>query len=127
MIKHGKKPYLECSSKGDRRFSAFCARIKRRGGKSIESIYQAAKRFEDGTTGLSWGEAKGRRAVNQSEVRALYETLWREYLEENPELKDVLVKATGLSDRFGQPGHACQATTLWKLREELIEERQSKK
>jgi hypothetical protein len=53
MIQHGTAPFLECSSRGDRRFSAFAARIKSRGNKSIEEIYQAAKRFEDGSTGLT--------------------------------------------------------------------------
>ena len=44
MIKHGNPPYLECSSRGDKRFSAFYARIK---GKTIEEIYQSAKIFAD--------------------------------------------------------------------------------
>ncbi len=61
MIQHGAAPFLECSSRGDRRFSAFAARIKRRANKSIEEIYQGAKRFEDGSTGLTWREAKGKR------------------------------------------------------------------
>jgi hypothetical protein len=75
MIQHGTAPFLECSSRGDRRFSAFAARIKSRGNKSIEEIYQAAKVFADGSTGLSWREAKGKRAVNADEVRALYSVL----------------------------------------------------
>jgi hypothetical protein len=44
MIQHGAAPFLECSSRGDRRFSAFAARIKRRANKSIEEIYQGANR-----------------------------------------------------------------------------------
>lgn len=67
MIKHGNEPYLECSSKGDKRFSAFYAKIKARDNQSIESLYRAYKVFEDGSTGLSWKEAKGRKAVNQEE------------------------------------------------------------
>jgi hypothetical protein len=27
------------------------------------------------------------------------------------------MKATGLSDKFGKPGHCCQATELWRIRE----------
>ena len=53
MIRHGSPPYLECSSKGDKRFSAFSARIRARGNRSIEEVYQAAKVFSDGTTGLN--------------------------------------------------------------------------
>lgn len=116
MVRHGDAPYLECSSKGDARFSAFAARIRGRGDRRIEDIYQEAKVFEDGSTGLGWRAAKGRRAVNMAEVRALYATLWDEYMAENPELLPVILDASGLSDRFGTPGNACQATELWRIR-----------
>lgn len=91
MIQHGSPPFLECSSKGDSRLSAFRAKIRARGDRSIEEIYQGAKVFADGTTGLSWREAKGKRAVNADEVRALYSVLWDEYIAENPHLLDVAV------------------------------------
>lgn len=113
MVRVGQPPYLECSSAGDRRFSAFYARIA---GSSIEEIYQAAKVFEGGVTGLTWRAAKGRRAVNQDEVAALYRELWRAYLTLNPHLLPVLRAASGLSDQFGKPGRVCQAVTLWELR-----------
>ena len=116
MIQHGTAPFLECSSRGDRRFSAFAARIKGRGTRSIEDIYQAAKVFADGSTGLTWREAKGKRAVNADEVRALYSVLWDEYIAENPHLLVVLTAASGLQNLFGQAGHACQATELWRIR-----------
>lgn len=114
MIKHGQPPYLECSSRGDRRFSAFYAKIN---GKSIEDQYQAAKIFEDGSTGLGWKQAKGRKPVNASECAALYSKLWDQYIAEHPELLEVLKAASGLSDIFGQPGHVCQATELWRIRQ----------
>jgi len=113
MIRHGSPPYLECSSKGDARFSAFYAKID---GVSIEQIYQAAKVFEDGSTGLGWRQAKGRKAVNQAEVALLYGYLWDEYIKRNPHLLTVLRKASGVSDMFGQPGRCCQATELWRIR-----------
>ena len=113
MIRHGIAPFLECSSRGDKRFSAFYARVN---GKSIEEQYQAAKRFADGSTGLGWREAKGKQAINQSEVATLYSQLWDAYIEQHPELLSVLKSATGLSDMFGQPGHVCQATELWRIR-----------
>lgn len=119
MIRHGKAPFLECSSKGDKRFSAFYATIKARGGQSIETIYQASKRFEDGSTNLTWREAKGRKAINSKYCARLYTRLWREYLNENPELVSVLKSSTGLSDIFGQAQHVCQATELWHLRNSL--------
>ena len=115
-IRHGHQPFLECSSKGDKRFSAFYARIEQRGNRSIEDLYQASKRFADGTTNLSWREAKGRGAINMNYCRRHYHRLWAEYIQENPELLNVLVNASGLSDVFGQPGHVCQATVLWDIR-----------
>ena len=119
MIRHGVPPYLECSTKGDIRFSAFFARIAGRDNRTIESIYQASKVLSGGKTGLTWREAKGKKAVNQEEVTKLYSALWDEYIAENSHLVRVLKEASGLQDRFGQPGHCCQATELWRIREEL--------
>ena len=113
MIKHGSPPYLECSSAGDRRFSAFYAHVN---GKTIEHQYQAAKIFRNGDTGLSIKEAKGFRPVNAKEVAKLYADLWDQYIAENPHLIPILVAASGLSDRFGRPGSVCQATELWRIR-----------
>jgi hypothetical protein len=113
MIKHGTAPYIECSSKGDRRFSAFYAKVN---GKSIEEQYQAMKVFEDGSTGLSWKAAKGKKAVNAAECAEYYSKLWDQYISEHPELLDILKAASGVSDIFGQPAHCCQATELWRIR-----------
>lgn len=120
MIRHGVAPYLECSSKGERRLSAFYACLPSRGNKLIEEIYQASKVFADGSTGLSWREAKGRQPINADVCAALYSRLWDEYIALHPELHMVLIKATGLSDVFGQQGHQCQATELWRIRAELL-------
>jgi hypothetical protein len=115
MIKHGNTPILECSSKGDKRFSAFYARIKARQNKSIEELYQAFKIFEDGSTGLPWRKAKGRVAVNAEEAAKFYSKLWDEYIEENPHLKDVIMSYEGFSDIFGQKGSCCQATEIFRI------------
>jgi len=117
LIYHGKPPFLECSSAGDRRFSAFYARLRGREGQTIEQLYQGAKVFSCGSTGLSIKEAKGLRPVNGREVRALYAALWDEYIAENPDLIPVLLAATGLADRFGRRGGVCQATELWRIRD----------
>lgn len=123
-LRYGKPPFLECSSDGDRRFSAFFARIKRRDNATIEQIYQESKEFSDAagnvTTGHSIKEAKGLRPSNAREVRKLYATLWDEYIEENPDLIPVLVKAPGVSDRFGRRGSVCQATELWRIRNDFL-------
>lgn len=120
MIKVGEAPYLECSGKGDRRFSAMFARIRGRMNLTIERIYQGTKVFEGGVTGLSIRDAKGKRALNQEFCNRLYRQLWLEYLVENPDYIMVLVEASGLSDMFGQEGHVCQATTLWDIRNEFL-------
>ena len=117
MLRYGEPPFLECSGKGDKRFSAFYARIKADNNRSIEEIYQASKCFADGRTGLHWKEAKGRRPTNENETLLIYSQLWDWYiLKENQHLLAVLRAATGLSDIFGQQGHACQATELWRIR-----------
>lgn len=117
MIRHGSAPYLECSSMGDKRFSAFYARVKAHAGRSIEDIYQAAKVFDDGTTGLNWREAKGRRPANAAECAKLYGDLWDQYMRENPHLLPIILAAPGLSDIYGRQGSQCQATELWRIRE----------
>lgn len=146
MIRHGEAPFLECSSKGDRRFSAFAAKPASLRGKSIEEAYQGMKQFitqddrpcdtpehrfttttcAKGTkgcavhrleTGLHWRRAKGRTAINQAECAAAYKEWWREWVEQE-DLLPILQEATGLSDIYGQVGHVCQATVLWELRNE---------
>lgn len=116
MIQLGTPPYLECSSKGDKRFSAFYAKID---GLSIEKHYQRSKILEDGSTGNSWRYAKGKKAINQEECSKYYSALWDEYIRQNPDLIKVLKEASGLSDLFGQEGHCCQAVELWRIRNEL--------
>jgi hypothetical protein len=122
MITIGDPPYLECSSKGDVRFSAFHAIVN---GVQIEIQYQRAKRFKSitnisGTATLPWRIAKGKKPLNAVEVAKLYKDLWRQYLNENPELMQVLKRASGLSDHHGQKGHQCQAITLWELSREDV-------
>lgn len=117
MLKFGNAPYLECSSRGERRFSAFHATIN---GKSIELLYQASKKFADNRTGLHWTTAKGMKPVNIEECRKYYSKLWDNYISEHPELQQLLINSSGLSDMFGQQGHACQAEELWRIRNDLI-------
>jgi len=119
MLYYGQAPFLECSTIGDKRFSPFCAFIKKR-GNTIENIYQAAKIFADGTTGLSWRDAKGKNPVNKLEVKTLYSELWDEYIEENPELLEVIKEQTGLSDHFGRKGFPCQVTELWRIHNNML-------
>ena len=61
-------------------FRPFYARIKGQNNRSIEELYQGAKRFEDGSTNLSIKQAKGRQAVNQQACAIYYDDLWQELL-----------------------------------------------
>lgn len=119
MLRFGQEPYLECSSKGDKRFSAFYARIKKEGNKSIEQLYQEHKILEDGTVNNDWRKAKGKKATNPEECRRWYSVLWRTYFKENPELLDVIKQYNGFTDIFGQEGHACQAEEIYKIRKDM--------
>jgi hypothetical protein len=142
MIRRGVAPFLECSTAGDRRLSAFvagmqfskcckafttgsfeeirfcdkCGKPCEYAWKSIEETYQGAKILENGRTGLSWREAKGRKAVNAAECAELYSRLWDRYIAEHPELLAWIRKWPGLSDKYGQPGRCCQAVELWRIR-----------
>lgn len=115
MIKIGSEPFLECSSKGDKRFSAFYARLKCANGRSIEEIYQGSKVFPDGSRGLSPLAAKGKKAVNMDFCKKVYEQAWQKYFEENPELLEYASNFNGFSDIFGQPNHQCQAIEIYKI------------
>ncbi len=67
---------------------------------------------------MTWKNAKGKKATNQKEACVFYSQLWDKYIQENPELLILLKQACGLSDIFGQPNHCCQATELWRIRNE---------
>lgn len=115
MVRFGTEPFLECSSKGDRRFSAFYARVELQGViKSIEDWYQGYKVFEGGITGLNWKEAKGKAALNQEDARMYYSYLWDIYFDRNQNLYQVIKPYNGFTDIFGQEGHACQAEEVYR-------------
>lgn len=87
---------------------------------SIETQYQAYKEFRGRAgsvvTGLSWREAKGRKPLNAEAAARFYARLWDQYIAEHPELLRILQSVPGVCDKFGQPGHVCQATELWRIR-----------
>ena len=119
MLVFGNPPILECSSKGDRRFSAFYARIRRRGNQSIEELYQGYKLFEGYQQGLSIKDAKGKQPINMEQCRALYRQLWWEYFQENPHLLEVISPYHGFSDIFGKAGSVCQAEEIYRIHQSL--------
>ena len=95
MLTRGSAPFLECSSRGEKRLSAFYARPRSLNGRSIEDAYQGMKKFEDGSTNLHWRAAKGRRAINSAECAAAYTRWWQEYISEHPDLLALIRSAPG--------------------------------
>lgn len=95
----------ECSSKGDKRYSAFYARLN--DGLSIEHHFQC---FIKGYPSIE--EGKGNpplREMPKEETYYLYKELWRKYLDSKPwlwaELKVNVEKCNNtVSDMFGTSG-----------------------
>lgn len=112
---------LECSSKGDRRFSAFYAKVIVDGRfDSIENHYQLAKRFGDEVP-KTWRDAKGRKPTHfevegkkypVEKLTAFYDLLWFNYLENNPDLVEVLLRYDGYHDSFARKGANNQAESI---------------
>lgn len=93
----------EVSTRGDRRFSAFNARLE--DGRSIEEHYQCdVKGYDPG--GRNWRLGKGRGPLNRDvDLWREYLALWQQWAKLHPMLLSELrenVKAGGgvLSDRF---------------------------
>ena len=125
MKRYGNPPYLECSTRGDKRFCALHARIKKRGGKVIEFLYQSYKKFDrfpyvkseiDPENTIEWVTNIGLEASNQAECDKFYAKLWDEYIGEHPELYEILQNSTGFSDIFGVPGKKSAAEQLWRIK-----------
>jgi hypothetical protein len=93
----------ECSSAGDRRFSALCARL--RDGRTIEEAYQLdVKGYRK--YGNDWRIGKGKlpvRDLTHDQLWEEYLALWRRWACENPSLIEELQRlAAGrtLTDKF---------------------------
>lgn len=122
------KKILECSSKGDKRFSAFYAKVKVFGVMdTIESHYQLSKRFAnvDGSifAPKNIKEAKGKqpvffklsgRSFEVKHLTAYYNLLWVKYLDSNPQLVEYARKFDDFSDMFKGKAVNCQADVIRK-------------
>lgn len=106
------KPYYECSSKGDRRFSALYARLE--DGRSIEEHYQCDVKGHD-PGGTNWRLGKGKPPLDRGvDTLGKYRGLWFRYLMLNPQLVDelaVILKTHTLRDQFAR-GAINQADAL---------------
>lgn len=116
---------LECSSRGDKRFSAFYAKLKKYDNKSIEYLYQNSKRTKEGFV-----PGKGRKVdyvvwegnkYKPTVLTKLYEKLWRIYFIENPELLEYAKQFDTFTDMFRGKAINCQADVIAKLVKEAKE------
>lgn len=112
----------ECSTQGDRRFSALNARLK--DGRTIEEAYQLdVKGYR--VRGNDWRLGKGKPPLQPMPVEALYSQykgLWQQWAAENPVLMDTLAtEANGkvLTDKF-----ASMPISQARVLAELLNERQ---
>lgn len=114
---------LECSSAGDKRFSAFYAKITLCGVyDSIENHYQLSKRWTDEPAPKTWRDAKGRLpdyfVVGTKvyddvwKIKDFYYALWFRYLDENPDLVRFLRQYDHFTDRFATRGGVSQADAI---------------
>lgn len=95
-MKQGTAPFINCSTQGFRPFSSLVAKVD---GISIDC------------------QIKRSTFPNKSEKEAFGLSLWRRYIGENPNLAEVLRKASGLFDPFD---NGSVAEALWQVRAELL-------
>ncbi len=120
LVLSGQKKILECSSKGDKRFSAFYARVKAFGiMASIEDHYQLVKRFPE--VPHTCRDAKGKKpthiCINSHDLHAdylseWYASLWIKYLDEHPELVKYAQEFDDFHDMFRGKSVNCQADMI---------------
>lgn len=116
------KKTLECSSKGDKRFSAFYAKIKIGDSYlSIENHYQLSKRFGHSPVPKSWKDSKGKEPTHficmgkvcpVEYLSMYYKLLWYKYLTENPQLVLYASKFNTFTDMFEGKSINCQADVI---------------
>ena len=118
---------LECSSKGDKRFSAFYARVSIKGvEKSIECWYQYAKRDEYGKV-----PGKGKKVAyminpfNGHKLPAtclsdFYTCLWIRYFTTHPELLEYAKGFDEFNDMFRGKCVNCQADIIRECVKDFI-------
>lgn len=115
---------LECSSIGDKRFSAFYAKVNFMGKcESIEKLYQEAKRFNGSS--YSMEIAKGRIptsfVVGDEEFEIVhlsdyYKYLWLLYFQQHEYYLDYINQFDIFTDKFKGNSINCQADVIYELR-----------
>lgn len=128
MIKWTRYGGYEISSKGDRRFSAFYARLK--DGRTIEEAYQLdVKGYRQFGNNVMLGKGKPPlKAFEADTLYLAYKGLWQQWFSEHPVAYDILLtamkddgKPSTLSDRFAKtPINQARAIS------EILNEREEK-
>lgn len=113
-----KKKVLECSSKGDRRFSAMYAKVEAFGVlDTIENHYQKSKRNAVGGS-VKKGQPVDHMVLNCHKFHVAmltdwYRLLWIKYLDGNPELVEYARQFDEFTDMFrGKNTVNCQADVI---------------
>lgn len=116
------KKILECSTRGDKRFSAFCAYITiNEKTDSIEHFYQQSKKTEDGSIA---GKGKPFHhfvcpfcglEFSGEYVSDLYKGLWIIYFNKHPELLEYATGFDDFNDMFKGKSVNCQADVVREL------------
>lgn len=112
---------LECSSEGDKRYSALFAKVSVFDKEdTIENHYQMCKRFSNYVP-KNWYDAKGRKpthiVINGISLDArfltpFYKLLWVKYLDANPDLVEHAKTFDFFHDKFKGQSINCQADII---------------
>jgi len=131
------KKVLECSSRGDTRFSPFFAIVEVFSKwDCIENHYQLSKRFKDENPPKTWRDCKGKNPLyiiinnkkyDKKFLKDFYKLMWVQYLDNNPKLVDYLLQYDDYSDMFKTKDCiVCQADVIRqyirKGREDILNE-----
>lgn len=119
----GGPPYIETGPHAQSLFSPYRAQLKSHGGLTVHQIYTAAKVFADGSTCLTPQQAEGREPVNKERCAELYAAAWQQYLIENPDLMETLLRAQGIANVNAPKEDVCPARELWKIRQTELKRR----
>lgn len=109
---------LECSSAGDRRFSAFYAYVDVNGFSApIEYHYQSCKKNIYGLSAPKGAHVDHIIIINGKKLPAcfltpFYKLLWVKYLDAHPELVAYARKFDSFSDRYRGKSINCQADVI---------------
>ena len=114
---------LQCDSKGDKRFSAFYARVSVFDKKdSIENHYQLSKRIYGKEKPKTWRDMKGKKfdyfvvgdkMFPKEYITSFYKLLWVKYFNNNPELLKYALQFDDFVDTFkSKNGLNCQADVI---------------